>query len=186
MLNKDISLEDIASSDYKNRCKNNIYLSRGIHLQAKKMLMEYNKKKNEFYKKYKNKKINTNTRTKFEYITKSYWRDYYQKIRLDVIIHYSNGSLCCELKDVYPNSCGKNCVELLTIDHEGGHGIDHHKEINRSNIYHWLKKNNYPEGYTDKNGVFHRLRLLCHNCNHLERLRNQKEKDIELLNELTS
>jgi len=104
----------------------------------------------------------------------SYWRKYMHKIRMDVLNHYSNGSLCCELKDTYPDICGKDCIEVLLIDHEGGNARDH-IPLGR-NVYVLLKQQGFPKGFTDKNGVFHRFRVLCHNCNHLERLRIQKEK----------
>jgi hypothetical protein len=45
-------------------------------------------------------------------------------------------------------------LEFLTIDHINGGGNKHRQQI-RSRICHWLKKNNYPEGF----------QVLCFDCN---------------------
>lgn len=57
------------------------------------------------------------------------------------------GSVC--------NCCREFRIAFLSIDHTQGGGNIHRKEV-KSNIYRWLKRNNYPEGF----------QLLCHNCNH--------------------
>ena len=44
-------------------------------------------------------------------------------------------------------NCGENIFELLTIDHINGGGIKHRKSIGNRNIYVWLRKNNFPEGF---------------------------------------
>lgn len=51
--------------------------------------------------------------------------------------------------------CGESHWEFLTIDHIYGNGSKHKREIKRRNIYPWLIKNNFPEGF----------RVLCFNCN---------------------
>jgi hypothetical protein len=54
--------------------------------------------------------------------------------------------------------CGEERVEFLSIDHINGGGNQHRKEITgfkQGNIYRWLKKNNFPEGF----------QVLCFNCN---------------------
>lgn len=73
-----------------------------------------------------------------------------QKIRFEVLEHYSNGKLKCAC-------CGENHIEFLAIDHINGNGNAEKKRLNLKghNFLYWLKKNNYPEGY----------RVLCHNCN---------------------
>jgi len=162
LVSKGITLEEIASKNYRSFCNNGITITQDIHKQAITIL-------------------SGSYPTKDFTNTKIYHKLYYQKIRLNVLKHYGGEHPCCELLEIYPDTCGMDCIELLTIDHEGGGGIEHHKEINRRNIYHWLKKNGYPEGYVDKDGEFHKFRLLCHNCNHLERLRMQKEKDMKIL-----
>lgn len=71
----------------------------------------------------------------------------YQKIRWEVLCHYSNGSPECAC-------CGETQPEFLSIDHVNGGGNQHRKSFNLP-IYKLLKKEGLPEGY----------RVLCHNCN---------------------
>ncbi len=59
--------------------------------------------------------------------------------------------------------CGESALEFLQIDHEKGDGAAHRKATfggSRTgcghDMYLWLEKNNYPEGF----------RVLCANCNH--------------------
>ncbi len=65
-----------------------------------------------------------------------------------VISHYCNGDIKCAC-------CGEKTYSFLTVDHISGGGTKHRKNLNGETIYHWLKKNNYPEGY----------QILCFNCN---------------------
>lgn len=53
--------------------------------------------------------------------------------------------------------CGENKREFLTIDHIGGWGRKHRREIGNSGtaIKLWLVRNKFPEGF----------RILCWNCN---------------------
>lgn len=58
-------------------------------------------------------------------------------------------------------------IEFLTIDHVNGKGNEHRKLLFKHNVggvhmYRWLKRNNYPEGYT----------ILCMNCNWAQRYGN--------------
>lgn len=71
------------------------------------------------------------------------------KLRADALNAYGNKCVCC----------GESTEEFLTIDHVGGWGKDHRREIGSgaSNIYQWLRKANYPQDGT--------IRLLCWNCN---------------------
>lgn len=70
-------------------------------------------------------------------------------LKAEVIDHYGG---CCE-------TCGETTLEFLSIDHVGGGGTVHRKnlqeETNQS-IFRWLRRNGYPSGY----------RILCfnHNC----------------------
>ena len=73
--------------------------------------------------------------------------------RLIAIQIYSNGTMKCE-------HCGYDNVEALTFDHINNDGNTHRKEINNSRIEDWMKENNYPEGF----------RVLCRNCNWLDRI----------------
>lgn len=71
-------------------------------------------------------------------------RERQREIRREVLEHY--GSIC--------TCCGEREQKFLCIDHIGGWGNKHRKEV-KTKIYAWLIKNNYPEG----------LQVLCHNCN---------------------
>ena len=53
--------------------------------------------------------------------------------------------------------CGEDREPFLCIDHIGGGGAKHRREIGvgGSWFYLWLRRNDYPDGY----------RALCHNCN---------------------
>jgi hypothetical protein len=65
--------------------------------------------------------------------------------RLRTLAHYGGKCACC----------GEEAFEFLVIDHIGGGGNEHRRQIGRSNIVPWLMKNGFPEGF----------RVLCHNCN---------------------
>lgn len=69
------------------------------------------------------------------------------KVRLEVLLHYSEGTLTCQC-------CREGNVEFLTIDHIDGGGREHRREIYCA-TYRWLRTNGYPSGY----------RVLCMNCN---------------------
>lgn len=74
------------------------------------------------------------------------------------------GSVC--------NCCREYRIAFLSIDHVDGGGNIHRKQV-KSNIYRWLKRNNYPEGF----------QLLCHNCNHGKHINggicpHQQEKNV--------
>ena len=75
-------------------------------------------------------------------ITKRY-RD---KLKMQVLSHYSPELNC--------KCCGEKHLEFLSIHHVNGNGYQHRKQIS-GNLYRWLVKNNYPEGYE----------ILCMNCN---------------------
>lgn len=52
--------------------------------------------------------------------------------------------------------CGETIREFLSIDHiDGGWSQIQKQEGNRGQLYRWLKRHGYPEGF----------RVLCHNCN---------------------
>jgi len=71
-----------------------------------------------------------------------------REIRLEVIDYYSNGEMKCK-------ECGENNIEFLEIDHIDGGGNKHKKEEKYTNLYHYLKRNNFPDGY----------QILCSSCN---------------------
>lgn len=55
------------------------------------------------------------------------------------------------------NCCGIDTIAFLTIDHVNNDGNIHRREDKqaKNNMYRWLAKNNYPEGF----------QVLCWNCN---------------------
>jgi len=71
-----------------------------------------------------------------------------QKIKLEVMSHYSDGKVICAC-------CSENIIEFLAIDHINGNGGKHRKSLHGTNFYFWLKRNNFPLGF----------QVLCHNCN---------------------
>lgn len=72
---------------------------------------------------------------------------YRLKRRQDVLVAYGGKCACC----------GEAQNEFLSIDHIDGGGREHRRQIGTGAnvLYHWLRKNDYPEGF----------RVLCHNCN---------------------
>lgn len=74
-------------------------------------------------------------------------KEYDLKIKLEVFGHYGSACACCN----------ETATEFLCIDHVDGDGADHRRNVVNSgpDLYHWLKRNNYPSGF----------RVLCMNCN---------------------
>lgn len=80
---------------------------------------------------------------------------YYFNIKLELLTHYSNGSVRCVC-------CGEDEIKFLCLDHINGGGSKHRREMekvsgcsNYSVIRKWCVDNNYPP-------IF---QVLCHNCN---------------------
>jgi hypothetical protein len=131
----------------------------------------YKKKQREYYSKWildpKN-KINKLDYQKLRYknnkdIAHIYNRQYRDKIKFEVMNHYSNGKLCCV-------NCGIDVYPILTIDHINNDGAKHRLEVgggkrkaSPSAMYAWLKRNNYPKGF----------QVLCQNCNFFKDLMNR-------------
>lgn len=67
------------------------------------------------------------------------------RLRQDIFNAYGKQCACC----------GESQKEFLTIDHINGDGAKHRRERNGSNLYVWLRQNDYPEGF----------QTLCWNCN---------------------
>lgn len=88
-----------------------------------------------------------------------YFKQYRQSYKSDVLTHYGEGECKCI-------KCGYNDLRALSIDHINGKGSLHRISIKRTNIYRWLKKNNYPEGY----------QTLCMNCQWVKRETNEELK----------
>jgi len=66
-----------------------------------------------------------------------YYAEKAKKQRLETIAHY--GGKC-----IY---CGDTNTNHLTIDHIYGGGNQHRKMLHTQNLFPWLKKHNYPEGF---------------------------------------
>ena len=77
-----------------------------------------------------------------------YFKERQQIWKQIVLDFYSNNTLSCK-------NCNINDTDVLTIDHINNDGYKHRKEI-KGNLYFWLIKNNFPEGF----------QVLCFNCNH--------------------
>lgn len=60
---------------------------------------------------------------------------------------YSNETMSCKC-------CNEKILDFLTIDHINGGGRRHKKQI-KTDLYVWLIRNNFPEGF----------QVLCMNCN---------------------
>jgi len=77
-----------------------------------------------------------------------------QRVKKEVLAHYSAGSLACI-------QCGYSDIRALSIDHIGGGGSKHKRILGRAGtaFYRWLKEQHYPEGY----------QVLCMNCQFVKR-----------------
>ena len=85
---------------------------------------------------------------------------YKRRIKLEVLTHYGNGKCVCV-------KCGFDDIRALSIDHINGGGGLHKREAgikSGTDMYHWLKKNNYPSGY----------QTLCFNCQWIKRDENHE------------
>lgn len=102
------------------------------------------------YKQYYKNKYGITTAKKWKRTPKGKLREkeYKLRVRTACIAQYSNNKNECAC-------CQETTFEFLTIDHINNDGAQHRKSINHSNIYVWLRKNNYPSGF----------QVLCMNCN---------------------
>jgi hypothetical protein len=80
--------------------------------------------------------------------------------KADALTHYGNGKIACV-------KCGFNDIRALSIDHIDGSGADKRKERRSTgvNLYGWLKRNNYPEGF----------QTLCMNCQAEKKILNREQ-----------
>lgn len=72
--------------------------------------------------------------------------------RLETLIHYGGACLCCGFSDLEAIVQGRR---FLQLDHIGGNGTVHRKELKSNNVYNWARSNSYPNT----------LRVLCAGCN---------------------
>lgn len=85
---------------------------------------------------------------------KSHMKRRYHNLRLEVLSHYSGTPPFCACR-----GCNESHIEFLCIDHIKGGGTALRKlDGKHKNLYEWLKKNEFPEGF----------RVLCYNCNNAE------------------
>lgn len=70
-----------------------------------------------------------------------------RRLKLEVFEAYGGAKCAC---------CGEDTECFLSIDHIDGNGAKHRREIGRTSLYGWLKKNEFPSGF----------QVLCFNCNH--------------------
>lgn len=117
------------------KCKNLVSQVRGNRINIETGLTPY--------------QVNSRSPTK-----KAQRKAYRVKLRQDVFMHYSNGTMQCEC-------CGESEDVFLSLDHiiPVGRSITGFDSFGRprggSKLYCWLRMNEYPEGF----------RILCHNCN---------------------
>ena len=77
----------------------------------------------------------------------TYKREKRAQLRLETLIHYSNGLMKC-------SCCGESQERFLTLDHINNDGWKDKRKYGRS-VMDMVKKQSYPEGY----------QILCYNCN---------------------
>lgn len=138
--------------EYGEKNKDRIRARKKAHYELNKETI--NKKQRAFYEIHKDKLLGRNRdwlKTHPEKI-KEYGKRRHQKVKLDVLNHYGHGNPHCKI-------CGIKNVQYLCLDHINGDGNKHRKEISRGsagyNMYRWIQKNNYPDGF----------QVLCFNHN---------------------
>lgn len=75
-------------------------------------------------------------------------RERYAAWRAQVFQHYSSGIVMCAC-------CGEREMKFLSVDHIYGDGAAHRKSGDGNNLYAWLVRNHFPQGF----------QILCMNCN---------------------
>jgi len=72
-------------------------------------------------------------------------REYRQKQRQTVLVHYGGVCVCC----------GDSTPEFLALDHKNNDGYVWRKATKNRNLAHWAAVHGFPDD----------LQLMCHNCN---------------------
>ena len=90
---------------------------------------------------------------------RAYQRQHHRNAKEQIFKHYGEGLLQCSL-------CNETRIDALSIDHINGNGARHRRQLGLfgTDFYRWLIKNNFPEGY----------RVLCMNCQFIERAKTLK------------
>lgn len=89
-----------------------------------------------------------------------YSREHHAKLKIEVIKYYSPNMVCVV--------CGFSDIRALSIDHIKGDGAEHRK-VMKGNIYPWLKKNYFPNGF----------QVLCMNCQFIKRHENHEFRHVD-------
>lgn len=88
-------------------------------------------------------------RDKYNEIRKISGKQQRDKIKREVLTHYSKQTVGCTF-------CGEEEIEFLTIDHiDGREDAEHPAGFSGDHLYFWLKRNSFPPDY----------QVLCFNCN---------------------
>lgn len=75
-------------------------------------------------------------------------KEHHRQLKLEVFEAYGGKQCVC---------CGEYREAFLSIDHTNGGGTKHRAEVgDGTQMYYWMRRNNYPPGFT----------VMCHNCNH--------------------
>lgn len=149
---RDIKLYEVTCSKcgtVHSRVKKGSTICKECRSIANKKWMEENKERRKKYmEKYRSR------RNRLQQI----WREknkekvfqYQQKIRLEILNHYSKTPLpSCAC-------CSERNIEFLTLDHIYNNGAEERKNgLEGRNLFYYLRKNNFPDGY----------QVLCMNCN---------------------
>jgi hypothetical protein len=79
--------------------------------------------------------------------------------KIECLTHYGKGKLACV-------RCGYDKIDALSLDHINGGGHEQRKITGTGvNLYKWLKRRNYPEGY----------QTLCMCCQHIKKVQNHEQ-----------
>lgn len=91
-------------------------------------------------------------------------RNFRQRIKKEVLIHYSNGKLECA-------NCNFKDMRALCLDHIANDGAKQREKLfggkrkgSPHGLFRWLKKNNFPPGF----------QVLCANCNLIKEFERNK------------
>ena len=118
---------------------------------------KYRDENSEHVKKQQSKKYFKNPE-KYKSMTRQRYQNVVTEFKKIVISHYSKNKMECKL-------CKVKGLDFLNIDHiEGRKKMGHSRKVKGSTLYHFLIKNDFPEGY----------QVLCWNCNNIKKFRAPK------------
>jgi len=89
-----------------------------------------------------------------------------ERLKLEVISHYSNGTMCC-------GGCGYSDIRALQIDHVNDDGANKRRATHGkrtaagADYYRWIRQHNFPKGY----------QVLCANCNWIKEIERRRRKN---------